>query len=150
MSTPTDPRALLERLYEALNQHDLDAFCELLAEDYVDHGDDPPTVGRQAMRQHLAAFVSAFPDLHTSLDQVIVDADGETVGSRTTTTGTHQGELMGIPATGRHIRVPAVDLIRLSGGRFAERWGGLDTFSLLRQLGAVGAHTGAPASSGAH
>ena len=148
MPTP-DPRAVLERLYDALNRHDLDGFCEVMTPDCVDHGDPGGTVGRTAMRQHIGAFLSAFPDLHTSLDQVIVDSDGETVGSRTTTTGTHTGELMGIPPTGRQIRVPAVDMARLSGGLIAERWGGLDTFSLLQQLGVVGAPAGTPAAGGA-
>ncbi len=46
----TDPRAIVQRVYDALNRHDLDAFCELFAEDFVDHGDNPPTVGREAMR----------------------------------------------------------------------------------------------------
>ena len=144
-----DPRAVLERLYDALNRHDLDDFCEVMTPDCVDHGDPGGTVGRSAMRQHIGAFLSAFPDLHTSLDQVIVDSDGETVGSRTTTTGTHTGELMGIPPTGRQIRVPAVDMARLSGGLIAERWGGLDTFSLLQQLGVVGAPAGTPAAGSA-
>jgi predicted ester cyclase len=148
MPTP-DPRAVLERLYDALNRHDLDNFCEVMTPDCVDHGDPGGTVGRSAMRQHIGAFLSAFPDLHTSLDQVIVDSDGETVGSRTTTTGTHTGELMGIPPTGRQIRVPAVDMARLSGGLIAERWGGLDTFSLLQQLGVVGAPGGTPAAGSA-
>ncbi len=147
MPTP-EPRAVLERLYDALNRHDLDSFCEVMTPDCVDHG-DRGTVGRSAMRQHIGAFLSAFPDLHTSLDQVIVDSDGETVGSRTTTTGTHTGELMGIPPTGRQIRVPAVDMARLSGGLIAERWGGLDTFSLLQQLGVVGAPGGTPAAGSA-
>jgi steroid delta-isomerase-like uncharacterized protein len=145
----TDPRAIVQRVYDALNRHDLDAFCGLFAEDFVDHGDDPPTVGRDAMRQHIAPFLSAFPDLHTSLDQMIVDAANETISSRTTTTGTHQNELMGIPPTGRQIRVPGVDLARLSGGLIAERWGGLDTFSLLKQLGVIGAPAGAPATMNA-
>src|SRR3977135_3027018 len=145
----SDPRAVLERLYDELNRHDLDGFCEVMTPDCVDHGDPGGTVGRSAMRQHIGAFLSAFPDLHTSLDQGIVDSDGETVGSRTTTTGTHTGELMGIPPTGRQIRVPAVDMARLSGGLIAERWGGLDTFRVLQQAGGVGAPSSAPAASSA-
>jgi len=103
----------------------------------------------QRFASAFGAFLSAFPDLHTSLDQVIVASDGEMVGSRTTTTGTHQNALMGIPPTGRQIRVPAVDMARLSGGLIAERWGGLDTFSLLQQLGVVGAPAGTPAAGSA-
>jgi len=150
MTTPSDPRALLQRLYDALNRHDLDAFLAGFAEDVVDHGDDPPTIGRAAGRAHLAVFLSAFPDLHTSLDQVIVSADGQTLASRTTTTGTHTGDLMGIPPTNRQIRVPAVDLCRLSSdGLIAERWGGLDTYALLKQLGVLGAPAPQPASTAA-
>jgi hypothetical protein len=84
-----------------------------------------------------------------SLVLQIVASDGEMVGSRTVTTGTHQNALMGIPPTGRPIRVPGVDMARLSGGLIAERWCGLDTFSLLQQLGVVGAPSSAPAASSA-
>src|SRR6202521_131621 len=96
----SDPRAILERLYDALNRHNLDDFCAVVAEDCVDHGDPDGTIGRAAMRQHIGAFLSPSPALHPSLDQVIVAADGEMVGSRTTTTGPHQNALMGIPPPG--------------------------------------------------
>jgi len=150
MPTPSDPCAMLAGLYDALNRHDLDTFVEGFAEDFVDHGDDPPTIGRAAGRAHLAVFLSAFPDLQTSLDQVIVSADRQTLASRTTTTGTHTGDLMGVRPTNRQISVPAVDMCRMSSdGLIAERWGGLDTYALLKQLGVLGAPTAQPAASGA-
>ena len=52
----SDQRAVLERLYDALNRHNLDDFCAVLAEDCVDHGDPGGTIGRAAMRQHIGAF----------------------------------------------------------------------------------------------
>src|SRR6202171_6863276 len=111
MPTP-DPPPVLERRYDALNRHNLDDFCAVLAEDCVDHGDPGGTIGRAAMRQHIGAFLSAFPDLHTSPDQVIVASDGEMVGSRTTAAGTHQNALMGIPPTGRSVRGPGGAMAR--------------------------------------
>jgi predicted ester cyclase len=79
---------------------------------------------------------AGFPDLHVTIEEVIEKDD--LVATRTTITGTNTGELMGLPATGRSVRVVAVDMARLSpGGRAAERWGGLDMYALLQQLGVI-------------
>jgi ketosteroid isomerase-like protein len=60
------PACAARTRYDALNRYDLDGFCELFAEDFVDHGDVPPSRGRAAIRQHLGPFLFAFPDLHTA------------------------------------------------------------------------------------
>lgn len=83
------------------------------------------------------AFLAAFPDLRVTVEQVI-EGSGPFVATRTTTTGTHSEPLMGFPATGVRVKVTAVDILRVGqSGRAAERWGGLDTFALLSQLGAI-------------
>ena len=63
--------------------------------------------------------------------------DGDRFASRTTVTGTHTGDLMGMPATGRRISVEAVDIGRVHDGQAAERWGGLNMYALLTQLGVI-------------
>jgi SnoaL-like polyketide cyclase len=70
-----------------------------------------------------------------SIDDLLTD--GDRFASRTTVTGTHTGGLMGLPATGKHISVEAVDLGRIENGQAKERWGGLNTYSLLTQLGVI-------------
>jgi steroid delta-isomerase-like uncharacterized protein len=134
MTNQSHARAFLDQLYGAMNRGDLDAFDGLIADDYVDHTDG--LRGPAAFKQRIAAFRAAFPDLQVTIDEVI--ADGETFASRTTITGTHTGPLMGIPPTGRRVRVGGVDLGRIRSGKAQERWGGADTFSLLQQLGVLG------------
>ena len=63
--------------------------------------------------------------------------DGDRFASRTTVTGTHTGDLMGMPATGKRISVEAVDIGRVHDGQAAERWGGLNMYALLTQLGVI-------------
>ncbi len=70
-----------------------------------------------------------------SIDDLLID--GDRFASRTTVTGTHTGDLMGMPATGRRISVGAVDMGRIEDGRAKERWGGLDMYSMLTQLGVI-------------
>ena len=128
-----DSSGLIERIYDGINSGNLDSLDNLVSHDFVDHGDD--THGVEAFKQRMAMFRSAFPDLHATINEVLVD--GDRCATRATITGTHTGDLMGITATGRAIRVGSVDLLRVADGKATERWGGLDTFSLLVQLGAI-------------
>jgi steroid delta-isomerase-like uncharacterized protein len=138
----SDPETILRRLYdEVINAGNLDCIDELLDLDYVEHPEE--VRGLEAFRERIGAFRRAFPDLHVTVDEVLVD--GDRVASRTTIRGTHTGDLMGIPATGRTVSVLAVDLAHFRDGRAVERWGGLDMFSLLQQLGVIPG-AGVPAS----
>src|ERR1700736_6109723 len=132
--TVSNASELIHRIYEFINEGRLDRVEEVLEADYVDHDDG--SVGVEAFRHRIAGFRAAFPDLRVTVDQVL--EDGEYVASRTTTTGTHDEPLFGIPATGRRVELTGVDIVRVSSnGRAAERWGGLNTYSLLKQLGAI-------------
>jgi predicted ester cyclase len=135
-----DPATILRRLYdEVINAGHLDVADELLDPDYVEH---PEGVhGPGAFKARMQAFRQAFPDLQVTIDEVLVD--GERASTRTTIRGTQTGDLMGIPATGRRVQILAVDLAHFRGGRAIERWGGLDMFSLMQQLGVVPAPAGA-------
>jgi predicted ester cyclase len=64
-------------------------------------------------------------------------ADGDLEAARVIVTGTHEGELMGIGATGRTVEFESVDIIRVEDGKVAEHWGVTDTMSLMQQLGAI-------------
>jgi steroid delta-isomerase-like uncharacterized protein len=129
-----DNRAAVRRFYEeVINGKNLDVIDELVTPDVVDH-----TFGSQgveATKQFFRMLQQAFPDLHAEVHDVI--AEGELVAARVTHSGTHQGEFVGIPATGRQTRVSGVDLFRMQDGRHAEHWGGPDMASLLQQLGVM-------------
>jgi predicted ester cyclase len=86
-------------------------------------------------KQFFGMVHQAFPDLHAEVHDVI--AEGELVAARVSYTGTHQGEFLGIPATGKQTTTNGVDLFRIQDGRQAEHGGGPDTLSLPMQLGVL-------------
>jgi steroid delta-isomerase-like uncharacterized protein len=129
-----DNKQAVRRFYDdVVNGRNLDALDELLTPDGVDH-----TFGSQnpeQAKQFFGMIQQAFPDLRVEVHDVI--AEGELVAARVTYTGTHQGEFVGIPATGRKTTTSGVDFFRMQDGRQAEHWGGPDMFSFLTQLGVM-------------
>lgn len=131
-------KALVRRFLEQVwNQGNLAALDELFAAECVGH--DPsrlkPVSGRESLRQFIARYQSACPDLrHTSEAQL---AEGELVARRWTLHGTHQGQFVGVPPTGKRITVAGINIERIANGKIAESWTSWDTLGLLRQLGAI-------------
>ena len=134
-------KALVQRwVAEGLDAADpsrADALVDaLLSPDYVNHAlpaGVPPT--REGFRQVLHGYRAAFPDLRITLDDLV--AEGDRVVTRTTARGTHQGDLPGIPATGKPVALTSYALLRLAGGQIAEEWGVADQLGLLQQLGVL-------------
>ena len=121
---------------EAINKKNLDVIDELVAEDFVEHvpfpGQGP---GREGLRQVLATFLSAFPDIRWRLEEQI--AEGEKVVSRFTMTGTHRGNFLGIPPTGKSVNIWGVVIDVVRDGKFAESRIIMDTLGLMQQLGII-------------
>lgn len=133
---PDDPKALMRRFYDEINKGNLDALDELLADDIVEHERFPglePT--KQGVKQVFATLRAAFPDLRMEPHEVI--AEGDLVCARITSTGTHRGEFMGIPASGRQIEIDTIDIVRVRDGQAAEHWGVTDSMTMMQQLGAL-------------
>ena len=124
---------VLAGIYEAINTGHVDLLEKFVAPDYVEHSEG--FHGVEPFQQQIIAFRAGFPDLHVSLDDLLTD--GDRFASRTTVTGTHTGDLMGMPATGRRISVEAVDIGRIENGQAKERWGGLNMYAMLTQLGVI-------------
>jgi predicted ester cyclase len=91
---------------------------------------DPQVVER--VQRGCFSYLRAFPDLHASIEELV--AEGDTVVCRSTTTGTQDGEIKGIPPTGRHIAFDSIDIFRIEDGRFAGYWCQSDVAGLMRQL----------------
>lgn len=105
-----------------------------LAEDFINH--DPPfgvSTDREGMRAAGQLMRSGFPDWHSDLHELI--AEGDLVVERFTASGTHCGEVMGVPPSGRTVSLRGINIFRLRDGRIVERWGRLDELGMLRQLG---------------
>ena len=132
-----DHTATLRRMYDLLSAHDVDAFGELLADDFVEHEQIPglqPT--REGVKDFFRMQIAAFPDLAMAV-QDVVDG-GDKVVARVRFTGTQEGELMGMPATGRTVDVELIDILRFADdGHAHEHWGVFDTMAMMQQLGAV-------------
>jgi steroid delta-isomerase-like uncharacterized protein len=120
-------------LEECIGKNDMSLLDELLAANYVWH---TPTLGDldlQAYRQFQPSVLAGFPDGHWVLEDMI--AEGDRVAYRWTFCGTHLGEFMGIPATGRQIRMSGMNISRIADGRIAEDWEIYDALGMMQQLG---------------
>jgi len=140
----TDVEAMLRRMFdEIINQGRLEVVDELFAEDYVDHGPMGDMAGREAFKQMVAMWRGAVPDVHCDIDTVIVD--GDLCAWLVRATGTHTGDGLGFPATGRGFRTVSANIGRLRDGRAVEHWAEQGMFPMLTQIGVIPI----PAASGA-
>jgi steroid delta-isomerase-like uncharacterized protein len=137
MDTISQNKNIVTSFIDALfTKGDLGAVDEYLTDDFTDH--DPPMghfLGREGMRQAAAAFRTAFPDWHSDLDFLVEEDD--LVVETFTASGTQQGEIFGVPASGRTVSLHGINIWRVRDGRIVERWGRLDELGLMRQLGLV-------------
>lgn len=129
-----DNVAMLHRFYdEALNEGNLELFDELVAEDFVEHEEDPgfpPT--REGVKQWFTAMRAAFPDLIFDIDFTM--ADGDKVAAYLTISGTQQAEFMGIPSKGLSFSVKTIDIVAFEDGKAVAHWGVTDTGAMMQQL----------------
>jgi predicted ester cyclase len=135
----TSNKATIRRLHDAiaggvaLISQTLDEICE---PDVVFHAAVPGgATGTQALKQVWPVLLRAFPDLRVTVEDLI--EEGDKVVSRNTVSGTHQGEYMGLPPTGRSITYNEIFICRFVDGRVAEVWGVVDVFSVMKQLGVI-------------
>ncbi|MEV6898833.1 ester cyclase [Amycolatopsis sp. NPDC051372] len=124
-------------IQELFTKGDLSAVERYLDPSFVNH--DPPFPGApggpEGMRVAATTFRQALPDWHSGLDRLI--AEGDIVVEVFTASGTHRGELMGVPGSGKTLTLRGINVFRISGDRIVERWGRLDDLGLLQQLGLV-------------
>ena len=132
-----DLKALTRRFIEEWNKGKAAAMAvidELYATNFVSHGDEDIR-GIKNVKQSTSEEFSAFPDLHFTIDDMIVE--GDKLAARYTITGTHKGEYMGAPPTNKKITIRAIAIERFAGGKIVEEWGSMDTLGLMQQLGVV-------------
>jgi steroid delta-isomerase-like uncharacterized protein len=127
-------KAVVRRYYdEVLNQGKLELLGDLAIPDYVEHSPFPgQDVGLPGLRHRAGLLWAAFRPQFI-LDDLI--AEGDRVVVRWTNHGMHQGEFLGMPATGRSFTITGMDIHRLRDGKLAEHWDVVDQLSLLQQLG---------------
>lgn len=138
----THNKVAMRRFVDALNSGDADVISKTIDEvvqpDVLIRTPLPiESTGAQALKEVFAKLRQAFPDLHVSIEDLI--AEGDKVVSRNIVTGTHRGEYMGLPPTGKSITYGEMFVVRILDGRIAETWAVVDVFSQMRQLGVIGA-----------
>jgi len=129
-----DAASVVRRLHaEILAARDPAVVDAFFARDFVSHNNPPELPeGVEGVRRFFAMFRDAMPDVDVTIDELI--ADGDRAAVATTIRGTHTGELLGMPATGRRLEVVGVDMVRVRDGRIVEHRGLTDTVGLMRQL----------------
>jgi predicted ester cyclase len=131
-------KALTRRFYdEVFNKKRPAAFDEFCDPHFLDHNPEPGQApGLEGVRQSLATFFKAFPDMRLTVEDMI--AEGDKVVSRVSVRGTHTGEFQGLAPTHKPVTVSGIDIVRIEGGKAVERWGSFDMLGLMQQLGVGG------------
>ncbi len=130
-------KAVLRRFYEEVfNEGNLDAINEIISPNFTSHT-SPPGISpdREGVKQFVIAYRSAFPDIQVHVEDQV--AEGDKVVTRFSTHATHQGELMGIPATGKEINITGIGLHRVEGGQIVEAWTQFDRMGMMQQFGVI-------------
>jgi steroid delta-isomerase-like uncharacterized protein len=128
---------VVKETWDAWNAYDIEGLLKLLDEKHVWETDTlpAPVVGRDGYRQAMQMYITAFPDLHFRIDQML--PSGDYVVTRYTATGTHNGELMGFQPTRRRAEIHGCTVVEVRNNKASRSWVYWDTGSLLRQLGVM-------------
>ncbi len=125
----------LAHRWNLIFEGDFGVAHDIVGEDCVFH-DGPPGLlpGPDGVKEWAIMIRNGFPDIHVTEEEFI--AEGDRVACRFVAQATHGGEFMGVPATGKQVRVSGIDIMRIAGGKIVEHWGTVDTLGLMQQLGA--------------
>jgi steroid delta-isomerase-like uncharacterized protein len=133
-SAANEPRQVASQWYEAFAHRDAGLLEKILAPTWVDIPSPPDTPhGPEAAKALMAMLVGAFPDFDIRIEDII--QDGNKVAVRSTITGTQQQAFAGLPATGRSMRIQAVDIHEIENGKIVRTWHTEDWMTGLRELG---------------
>jgi steroid delta-isomerase-like uncharacterized protein len=132
-----DNKQIMRQLFEEPWKGNLGVIDQYVDANYV--GYDPsmpePMRGPQAFKDFVQMYLSAFPDGAITVDEQI--AEGDTVATRWTGRGTHEGELLGIAPTRKQVTVSGLSFSKLENGKLVEDYSNWDTLGMMQQLGAV-------------
>jgi steroid delta-isomerase-like uncharacterized protein len=125
---------LADLFTEMINTHDPDLVDRFVAEDYLNHNAFVAD-GREANRQFWSMFFAGLPDVTVTMEDLVIS--GDRVVGRFVYRGTHTGELMGFPATGKPVEMRTIDIWRVQDGMFVEHWDELNLMQVFQQIGAL-------------
>jgi steroid delta-isomerase-like uncharacterized protein len=133
-----DYKALAREMYASMaSGNDVDAQVDrYMAEDFVEH-ESVPGMGttRDTPRQMFKMMFAAFPDFEIEVHDML--QDGDKVAARVTFSGTHQGDFMGVPASGNRVEWAVIDILQFRGDQAVAHWGVMDMAAAMAQMGAA-------------
>ena len=132
-----ESKAIVRQFWGVWDEGNIGLVDELLAPDYVNHSPGIPDQpeGSEGVRAVVEMFRSGMPDLRVVIEDMI--AEGDKVATRYTLEGTHEGELFGVPPTGRRLSIKSISVERVSEGKIREHWRITDTLDMMQQLGVI-------------
>ena len=135
--TEEENKILLNHFWERVfNQRELDLIDKLFTSDWVYHGAAGQELnGPEELKEFLTIFFNAFPDIHVTVEDMIIE--GDKVVTRAIAQGTHKANLMGIAPTEKQINCSVICISRVQDGKITEDWEIIDLFGMLQQLGVI-------------
>ena len=133
MNTGEENKAAVRACFENASQGKFDALDDIVTSDYVLHPDE--VSGADGLKEMVQRYRDALSGLRVTIDQQFTD--GDYVTTRYTVTGTHDGDLMGAPPSGKDVAFTGITISRCESGRIAEEWEVTDVVELLGQIGAL-------------
>ena len=128
-------KQLVRTLVDAFNANDMEGFAAACTDTYAYHGPGQQLTGVEAVVGMIQMYKGAFSDARlTILDQI---AEGDKVCTRLRATGTHDGPLQDIAATGKPVSIALTAVYRIEGGKVAEEWETFEELQMLQQIGAI-------------
>ncbi|MEM3096462.1 MAG: ester cyclase [Nitrososphaerota archaeon] len=126
----------VRKAVDSYNRRDLDFIDELYDKGFLYHGNgEMADLTRDGWRQFIREMQTTFPDMHIHVDEIFTS--GDRLCYRMTVSGTHKGELLGLPPTNRKISIRTIGIMRFRDGKIVEEWENYDELGMLRQLGAI-------------
>jgi steroid delta-isomerase-like uncharacterized protein len=135
MSTEANKELFRRMIEEFWNQKKLDTAAEFFSADTYSPSVPGLPPGPDGVKFFAQVFLAAFPDLQITIDQIV--ASGDEVAGRLIQTGTHKGDFMGIPASGKSVAFTEMAILKIVDGKIAVSWYQTDMLSLMRQIGAI-------------
>ena len=129
-------KKLIQQLFgEAMNGRNLAILNNIIAPDFVNHGIPDSKPGPEGFKAIVQGFLDAFPDMGINVEQIVTE--GDTVATRGYWTGTNKGSFMGLPATGKKVRVEYADFWKIKNEKCIENWVQMDFAGLMQQLSGI-------------
>jgi steroid delta-isomerase-like uncharacterized protein len=125
--------AVIHRVLALIDERNLDEAFELYALDYIYHGPAGELRGRDGIRGLWEVFLAGFPDLHSSVQDII--SQGDKVVLRWTIDGTHTGDFLGVAPSGNKVTLNVTEIFRVENGQLMEAWDQWDRLGLMQQIG---------------